>query len=57
MWDHPTLFPNGHILTIYLEFVPIHGDGLGWFTKCECKDENIHFFHGHGFLTVATIVG
>jgi hypothetical protein len=43
MWDHPTLLPNGHILTIY-QFVPIHGDELGWFTKCECKDENFHAF-------------
>jgi dTDP-4-dehydrorhamnose 3,5-epimerase-like enzyme len=44
MWDHPLLLPNGHILTIYLEFVPIHGDELGWFTKCECEDENVHVF-------------
>ncbi len=57
MWDHPTLLPNGHNLTIYLEFVPIHGDGLEWFTKCEWEDENVHFFHGLGFLMVSTIVG
>jgi hypothetical protein len=44
MWDHPMLLPNGHILIIYLEFVPIHGDGLGRFTKCECEDENVHAF-------------
>ncbi len=36
MWDHPTLLPNGCTLIIYLEFVLIHGDELGWFTKCEC---------------------
>ncbi len=44
MWDHPMLLLNGHILTIYLKFVPTHGDGLGWFTKCECKDENVNVF-------------
>jgi hypothetical protein len=44
MWDHPMLFPNGCILIIYLELVPIHGDELGWFTKCECEDENVHAF-------------
>jgi hypothetical protein len=44
MWDHPMLLPNGHILTIYLEFVPFHGDKLGWFTKCECENENVHVF-------------
>jgi len=37
MWDHPTLLRNGCILIIYLDFVPIHGDELGWFTKCECE--------------------
>jgi len=44
MWDHPMLLPNGHIFKIYLEFVPIHGDELGWFTKCECEDETFHAF-------------
>jgi hypothetical protein len=44
MWDHPTLLPNGHILTIYLKIVSIHEDRLGWFTKCECEDENAHVF-------------
>ncbi len=44
MWDHPMLLPNGHILTIYLEFVPVHGDELGWFTKYECEDENVRAF-------------
>jgi hypothetical protein len=51
------LLPNGCILIIYLEFVPIHGDELGWFTKCECENENVHVFHGLGFLMMATIVG
>jgi hypothetical protein len=44
MWDHRMLLPNGHILKFYLEFVPIHGDKLGWFTKCECEDETFHAF-------------
>jgi hypothetical protein len=44
MWDHPMLLSNGRILIIYLKFVQIHGDELGWFTKCECKDENVHVF-------------
>jgi len=43
-WDHPMLLPNGHILTIYLKFIPIHEDGLGWFTKCESEDENVGAF-------------
>jgi hypothetical protein len=44
MWDHQRYFLMVIFLTIYLEFVPIQGDELGWFTKCECEDENVHVF-------------
>jgi hypothetical protein len=35
------LSPNPHALTIYLEFVPIHGVVLERFEKCQCEDDNV----------------
>jgi hypothetical protein len=57
MWDHPTLLLNGHILTIYLEFVPIMGMGWDGLLNVNAKMKMFMFFHAFRFLTVATIVG
>jgi hypothetical protein len=32
-WDH-WLFPNPHVLAIYLEFVPVRGTALERFEEC-----------------------
>jgi len=53
----PNLLLNGHILTIYLEFVPIMGMGWDGLLNVNAKMKMFMFFHALRFLTVATIVG
>jgi len=57
MWDHPMLLPSGHILTIYLEFVPFMEMGWDGLPNVNVKMKMFMHFHELGFLTVATIVG
>ncbi len=41
-WDH-RLSPNPHALTIYLEFIPVHGATPKRFEKCQCEDDDVRF--------------
>jgi hypothetical protein len=41
-WDRQ-LFLNPHALTIYLEFVPIHGVAPKRFEECQCEDDDVRF--------------
>jgi hypothetical protein len=36
-----SISPNPHALTIYLEFVPIHGAALERFEECQCEDDDV----------------
>jgi len=56
MWDHPTLLPNGHILTIYLELSPFMGTGWDGLPNVNVKMKILMHFHELGLLTMATIV-
>jgi len=39
-WDRQ-LSPNPHVLTIYLEFVHVHGAALERFEECQCEDDDV----------------
>jgi hypothetical protein len=41
MWDHQSSL-NPHVLTIYLEFVPVRGVALKRFEECQCEDDDVH---------------
>jgi hypothetical protein len=43
-WDCQ-LFPNLHVLAIYLEFVPTRGVVLERFEECQCEDDNVHLHY------------
>ncbi len=48
MWDHPTLLPSGHILTIYLEFVPFMEMGWDGLPNVNVKMKIFMHFHELG---------
>ncbi len=39
-WDR-RLSLNPHVLTIYLEFVPVHGTVPKKFKECKCEDDDV----------------
>jgi hypothetical protein len=39
-WDHG-LFPNPHVLVIYLKFVPARGVAPKRFEECQCEDDDV----------------
>ncbi len=43
-WDR-RLFPNPHVLTIYLEFVPTRGIAPERFEECQCEDDDVRFHY------------
>ncbi len=43
-WDR-RLFPNPHVLAIYLEFVPAYGAAPKRFEECQCEDDDVHFHY------------
>ncbi len=41
-WDC-RLFPNPHVLAIYLEFIPARGVAPERFEECQCEDDDVRF--------------